>query len=313
MSPHPATLFSSLHVAGDFPLSSLVRFTFGGPIHNLWPVLVVPVLAALASDRAARALPRAPASAAAALALALAPGVLALCLIVNSWLYIEAFKTWRGFVLYRVTPAASLVIVGWAALRLWRRQAAVAQLFRISRAAGPRLTAIAGDLRVRELPTPAPECFVAGVLRPTAFVSTGALARLDDEELAAALAHERAHVAGADPRTLAVLALLSDLVPFRSGVAGERFLAAREARADGVAARAVGALPLASALVALARPVPRTKTVLLMAAAETLAWRMDALLSASRARPAVPAGVWAPLAFLVWPVAQRALLSMFCG
>jgi len=314
MIPHPPSLFSGLHVAGDFPFSEPIRFVFGGAIHNLWPLLVMPALAALATDRAARALPRSQAATVAALSLAAAPGLVALALVLNSWLFLQPFHTWRGYVAYRVTPAVACLPLAWALARLLQRQAAVARLFRISRPAGPRLARAAGGLRARELPSHEPDCFVAGVLRPTAFVSAGALARLGDDELAAALAHEGAHVRGADPLMLAGLALLRDLAPFGRGVAAERFLAAREARADTAAVNSAGALALAAALVALARPATRSAVVLPMAAADTLAWRMDALLGRpARETAIIPRRTWLPLTFLAWPIAQSALLSMFCG
>src|SRR5689334_598677 len=108
MIHHAPGLFSALHVAGDFPFSDPVRFTFGGPIHNLWPLLVMPPLAALAADRAADRLPTTPAAAAAGLTLAAAPGLLALCLIINSCLAVAPFETWRGFLVCRLTPAVAL-------------------------------------------------------------------------------------------------------------------------------------------------------------------------------------------------------------
>jgi Zn-dependent protease with chaperone function len=314
MIPHTGFIVPGLHVDGDFPLSPLVRFVFGGPIHNLWPVLIVPALAALATDRAAARLPRTPAASAAALALAAAPGVVALCIMLNSWLTLQPFSTWRGWVAFRLTPALMLALTAVVIARLCQRQVSVARLFAVSRPAGPRLAAAARGLRVRELGTAAPECFVAGVLRPTVFVSAGAMARLDDEALAAALAHERAHVRGLDPLTFAALSILRDLAPFGRGRALERLQAARESRADRAAAHDVGRLPLAAALVALARPAPRPAGVLPMAAAETLAWRMDALLGEpALANATAPAGAWWPVAFLVWPAVQWILLGMFCG
>jgi len=48
-----------------------------------------------------------------------------------------------------------------------------------------------------------PQAFCAGLLRPRVYLSTGALALLDEPELAAVLAHERHHVRSRDPLRLA--------------------------------------------------------------------------------------------------------------
>ena len=112
------------------------------------------------------------------------------------------------------------------------------------------------------------------------FVSSGALALLNDAELCAALHHERAHVTSRDTLFLVLLAFLRDLAPWGRGVAFDAFRAAREAAADRVAASSAGALNLAAALIALARPgrEARGAAVLSMASGDGLRWRMQALL-----------------------------------
>src|SRR5262249_46705168 len=105
-----------------------------------------------------------------------------------------------------------------------------------------------------ELPTSERDCFVAGVLKPTVFVSRGALEALGDAELEAALRHERAHVQGRDTLWLFLLSMLRDLAPYGEGAALEAFKLSREAIADREAAAGAGPLNLAAALVALARP-----------------------------------------------------------
>ena len=49
-----------------------------------------------------------------------------------------------------------------------------------------------------------PRAFCAGLLRPRVYVSTGAVALLDDAALSAVLAHERQHARRHDPLRLAV-------------------------------------------------------------------------------------------------------------
>jgi Zn-dependent protease with chaperone function len=88
-----------------------------------------------------------------------------------------------------------------SALRRGRPRAAVPD--------GPTAARLAAALRPLEargaapplvyLDRPGPALFCAGVRRPVVYVSRGALELLDDEELAAALAHEAAHAERKDP------------------------------------------------------------------------------------------------------------------
>lgn len=81
--------------------------------------------------------------------------------------------------------AASIVSVGFG---VWRVARAVGHLARTSAVGdGPDGTVIVGGPDVLVA--------VAGIGRPTVVVSTGALTSFDDDELAAALAHERGHIA----------------------------------------------------------------------------------------------------------------------
>lgn len=80
--------------------------------------------------------------------------------------------------------AASLLSVGFASLRLARGLRRVASH---ARSGGPAGSVIVGGADVA--------MGVVGFLRPRVLVSAGALLRLNDDELEAALAHERAHIA----------------------------------------------------------------------------------------------------------------------
>ena len=142
----------------------------------------------------------------------------------------EQPETWRGVVMFWLTPAVAVGFVTYAVVRTVMRQAEVGRLFALSRPPSERLARAAErlGLRAREIPSSHKDCFVAGVIRPTVFVSTGALDQLSEEELAAALCHERAHVVGQDTLALMVLAFLRDLSPWGRGVALEAFRTARD-------------------------------------------------------------------------------------
>ena len=88
-----------------------------------------------------------------------------------------------------VVPAVGLsVSLLWAAAGLVRAARAVGTFVRRARlAAGPDDSVIIGGADV--------VVAAAGLRRPRVLVSAGALACLDDEELAASLAHERGHIA----------------------------------------------------------------------------------------------------------------------
>jgi Zn-dependent protease with chaperone function len=316
-------MLDNLHVEGfhDGPIHMIGDILFDGAFRNLWPLFVAPLVAALISDRTARMLPRSPGAWIAAALLVIAPAATAIGAFypaLSTWGHI---LTWRGWVLMRVTPVIAIVLIGYALVRVALRQREVARLFRAATPAGPRLAAMAERLGIRAmtLPTAERECFVAGLLRPTAFLSRGALDALSDDELEAALCHERAHITGRDTLMLFALSFLRDLAPWGRGAALEAFQTAREATADRTAAARAGSLNLAAALVVLARPGPTPQGVLPMAKHDNLRWRMQTLLDADGAAPPqrswarVAGGVGLNYALIAWPVAQFELMLLFCG
>ncbi len=297
---------------------------FGGPFRNLWPLVVAPILAALIADRAARALPRDASSWIPAALLAALPGLALLSQAAIAFTMTDGVViSWRGAVLDWLTPGIAIAWIGHGLIRAALRQREVARLFKAGRAPSARLAEAASALGLTalELPTPDRECFVAGVVKPTVFVSRGALESLNDAELAAALHHERAHVRGRDTLLLSVLSFLRDLAPWGAPSALEAYQAAREAAADREAAQRAGPLNLASALVSLARPATTAPSVALpMAKPETLRWRMQALLEegAPEAPPRqswmrAAGGVGAGALIVALPVAQIQLLYMVCS
>ena len=105
----------------------------------------------------------------------------------------------------------------------------------LNRLAAPppaRLGAAARRLQVEQrltyLAAPAPAAFCYGFLRPRIAVSAGLTDRLDDEELAAVLLHERHHLRRRDPlRYLALRALTGGLFMLPLASMMERWVEAR--------------------------------------------------------------------------------------
>ncbi|MDQ6767190.1 MAG: M56 family metallopeptidase, partial [Candidatus Eremiobacteraeota bacterium] len=94
---------------------------------------------------------------------------------------------------------------------------------------------------------------LAGVVAPVVLVSGGALDALGDEELKAALLHERAHAVRGDQILALCLSFFADLLPLPAGDLVETYKLARELAADRTAARTVGNDALARALVGFAK------------------------------------------------------------
>ena len=84
------------------------------------------------------------------------------------------------------------------------------------------------------IPDPQPRAFCAGLFWPRVYVSTGAVAILDEEALSAVLAHERHHARRRDPLRLAAGRVLAEALFFLPGLAAlvERQQALAELSAD---------------------------------------------------------------------------------
>ena|GEM_PF-710645 len=121
--------------------------------------------------------------------------------------------------------------------------------------ASPRLRAIAdaSNVRARELHDSVAVCALAGTLSPVVLVSTGALSAISDEELHAALHHERAHARRGDQLISAGISFLVDLLPLPAADLVETYRTAREFAADQDAVRATDADSLAGALIEFAK------------------------------------------------------------
>jgi Zn-dependent protease with chaperone function len=128
---------------------------------------------------------------------------------------------------------------------------------------------------------PAAYC-VAG-RHPTVVLTTGALAALDQGQLDAVLAHERAHLAGRHHRLLAMARIGRQVLPFLPLMQDADAQVARlvEMHADDAATRSRDPRALATALVALATaasPVPAPAAPTLAAAATDAVQRIHRLL-----------------------------------
>jgi len=112
--------------------------------------------------------------------------------------------------------------------------------------------AVAHDLaeRVDLIDTPEPCSFTYGLVRPRVAVSTGLLERVDDDELAAVLAHERYHVTNWDPAKVFLTRTLPRAFPYLPVLDAlhARYLTSRELAADRRAIDRCGPRPLTGAL-----------------------------------------------------------------
>lgn len=102
--------------------------------------------------------------------------------------------------------------------------------------------------------SPEAAAYMVVARRPQVVVTTGAIACLSREELAAVLAHERAHAAGRHDVLVNAVRLLHDAFPGLSlfAIAEQQLVRLVELRADEVATRHYRPISLARALVALA-------------------------------------------------------------
>ena len=107
-----------------------------------------------------------------------------------------------------------------------------------------------GGRVVQVVADPVARAFCAGWMRPRVYVSQGAIDELEADELRAVVAHEDHHARRRDPLRLLVIAVLADALFFMPVMRRlrERYAQLAELDADEAARRAVGAQPLAAAL-----------------------------------------------------------------
>ena len=154
-----------------------------------------------------------------------------------------------------------------------------------------------------------PLAFCAGFLRPSIYISQGAVDRLTEPELSAVLAHERHHLGSRDPLRRLVAQSLADslfFVPLLRRIS-DRYRALGEVAADEAAVRSVRERhSLASALLKFSehQPVPSTVAGIdpervdhLMGDPAAGTWQLP---SSVLGRSVLALGILVALVFLTW-------------
>lgn len=138
---------------------------------------------------------------------------------------------WGLAVALRAGPQLVAAAVGGSrAARDWQRTCAECELYLDGR-----------PLRLRLLPADEAIAFTAGLLRPSIYISRGALRVLTAEERAAVLRHEHAHTRTRDPlRCLLIRLTLGNALVPRGAWLARRYSALREVHADNAAASVAG-------------------------------------------------------------------------
>jgi Zn-dependent protease with chaperone function len=226
-------------------------------------------------------------------ALRVFPGVAALCivgvLLIPSYLAHEP-RASVEIVSLKLAALAFVSVIG-IALALWRGFGA----WRATRRLVANWIRHSESILLEDISIPAyrirhafPVIAIVGVFRPRLFISAQVFESLTREELAAALAHERAHLAVRDNLKRGLLRACRDvLVIVPCGRSLDRaWDEASEAAADELAARAGApvALSLASALIKIARLAPAglkpampAGAFLISKTVEGVAWRVRRL------------------------------------
>ncbi len=193
------------------------------------------------------------------------------------------------------TAAAYTLRFGLVAVRTSR---GLARLPRVAAPPSLVLTAhSAGIDRIACVGARSPVAFCAGLLRPTVFVSEGAVEALSEPELLAVLYHEADHARRHEPARRAVRNAAGEVFVFLPIVRwwSERQIARAELNADAMAERIVGRPALAGALLAMtAPPIPLAAFV---GHAELRARR---LLGMRIHEPKAPRAVWAASFVYSW-------------
>lgn len=288
-------------VASGIVLSSLCAMIFVPAL--LWIIVrrLSPPIVAMNNDPAWQA----PIAATAAALPGLAFGVFAIeALVTGSNSRCLMFVS--GRVLFGAVIILAILAFVRASVLAYRQHAEVRALFSRSFEPTERLARI-GDklgLPVRSLPDDAVFCALAGVIRPTAFVSLATENQLSDDELRAALLHERAHRTRYDQILIALLTFATDLLPLPVGDLVSTYRHARELAADQAAAQETDPIHVAAAILGTVRGQAVSLASALSTESSIVHTRLDALL---RQRPAET--LRSPRIVLVSSLAALALLA----
>ncbi len=142
-----------------------------------------------------------------------------------------------------------------------------------------------------------PVAFCAGIVRPTVFISEGAVAGLSDSELLAVLHHEADHARRHEPMWRAARTSAAEVLTFLPIVSwwSERKMALSELNADAAAERKVGRSALAGALLVMTAPA-----IPLAAFVGHAELRARRLLGMRIDEPKAPRAVWAASFVYTW-------------
>jgi Zn-dependent protease with chaperone function len=186
-----------------------------------------------------------------------------------------------GRIIFGVVIALAVAAFVRAAWLSWRRHAEVRKLIATSRPPSARVAAIASDigLSVRSLAGSGAICALGGTMFVSILLSQGAERRLNDDELRAALLHERAHYDRGDQWLIALVTFASEALPLFVGDLIALYLRARELAADRDATRKADGLDLASAILRLSGAASPTYVAGLSGEVGAVETRLDALLT----------------------------------
>lgn len=154
------------------------------------------------------------------------------------------------------------------------------------------------NLPLAELSVPVPVCMVLGARSPRVVVSTGMLGAFSDEELRAALWHEKAHIERGDTRNNILISFLSDCGVWHVRNALREYRQACEELADRRATREVSSIVLAETLIRFARNSWHLPFAEALAEDNDLEARVRRLLDSPESFPGATRDQW-PLAILV--------------
>jgi Peptidase family M48 len=275
-----------------------------GPWSRVWPFVVLPLLAVAALSRA---LSRIEASgldpqrqARLATIAACVPGLITLSLAAALGFRFAGMEpeSLNCYVkLYGALAVTTIALLRAGGLFVLRR-IRVARLLRFAGPPSPRLAAIAEEVGVpvQELPADSSLCFASGLRRPRVVVSTGALLSLSDDDLRAALLHERAHLRHRDALRATLVSGIAEFAMISSARALRVYRASRESLADDEAARYVGRREVAGVLVRFARNAARAPVTSSLAEPDGLEHRVRRLVSPERGSERPDARVLAAVA-----------------
>jgi hypothetical protein len=202
-------------------------------------------------------------------------------------------------------PLSIVAVLVFRAVALWiRRALTLRRLLASTNSASEGLLHVAQGLNISlvELPTRVPVCMVVGARSPRVVVSTGMLSAFSNEEMRAALWHEKGHLERGDTRYNVLISFFSEcgVWPVRNAL--REYKQACEKLADQRAAQEVNGFVLAATLIHFARNSWHLPFAEALAENHDLEARVRSLLDSPEALPSFSTVSWRP-----------AILLIFCG